>query len=180
MTNQVWTKITFPAYALRIAAVAAAIDEECPDEPDARADDQDAPDGGLAAIAGNTHDGFNTLAPVLQKHRIPHDRWTEADFERAELIVYFRTGQTKKQDYYYSQFCANGQAIVYIEELKKLLQMAKKGAAAGKALKALLDDHTIPPLRDFIVPPKRLKKRLTAADPNTAKETMTVAAQPQQ
>lgn len=165
MTDQIWTKITFPAYALRIAAATAAIDEESPEEHDAPTGDQDVPDGSLTGIAGNTYDGFKSLESVLREYMIPYDMWTEADFERAELIVYYRPGKTKKKDYSYNQFCANGQAVVYTEELTKLLKMAKSGAAVKKALKALLDDHTITPLRDLITPSERLKKLLTATTP---------------
>ncbi len=169
MTDQVWTKITFPAYALRILAVTAAIDEECPEEDDASVDDHAAP-GTLAAIAGNTHDGFDSLEPVLKHLRIPYDRWTEADFERAELNVYYRPGRIKKHDYSYKQFCANGRAVVYIDELTELLRTARNGAVGEKALKALADNHNVPSLIDLIKPPERLKNHLTLPDPAVLKD----------
>lgn len=170
MSDQIWTKITFPSFALRIPAVTAAIDEESPEEHNTHTGDQDAPEGSITAIAGNTHDGFDTLGGVLQRHRIPYDMWTEADFERAELTVYYRTGKTKKQDYFYNQFFSNGRAILTVDEITALLKKAKSGAAVRKALKNLLDDHTIPPLKEFVTPPERLMNFLTAPDPATLKE----------
>ncbi len=71
MSDRVWTKIIFPAYAMRIAEVVKAIDQECPEDCDAGVNDQDAPDGALVAIADNTYGGFDILQSVLQKLRIP-------------------------------------------------------------------------------------------------------------
>lgn len=170
MSDQIWTKMTFPAYALRIPAVTAAIDAEAPEEHDSHVGDQDAPEGSITAIAGNTYAGFGMLAEVLKKLRIPYDAWTEADFERAEQTVYYRTGKTKKQDSYYSQYFANGQAILTIDEVTKLMKKANTGAAVKKAINALLESHATPPLKDFVLSPERLKKHMTAPDPATLKD----------
>lgn len=170
MSDQLWTRIIFPAFALRIPEVIDAIDKEQPEERDAAIGDREAPAGSLMAIAGNTYGDFDTLRPVLQNLRIGHDLWTEADFERAELVVYYRPGETKRQDYHFRQYCANGMPIFTKEEIMDLVKKARTGVATGKALKEFLNERSVPPLSNFVTPPARLKKHLTLTDPTTLKD----------
>ncbi len=166
MSDKTWTKLTFPSYALRIPEVVAAIDKKSPEETDASVIENHAPEGTLTAIASLTHGGFDMLQPLLVGLRIPFNLWTEADHESAEKIVYYRPGEHKKQGYTFTQTLADGIPVVQIDEITRAMKR-KNGI---KAVKALLQHRTIPPLRDLAGPPARLIKRLTLPDATTLKE----------
>jgi hypothetical protein len=163
MADKTYTKLSFPAYALRIPDVATALDKESPEEDDAYIDPRAAPKGKLHAIASDTYGEFEFLQPVLVRLRIPFDLWTEADHESAEKIVHYRPGETRKQDYSFTQTLANGEAVVSVAEI----QRATKTKAG---IRKLIEARDVPPLRDLTEAPARLTKLLILPDPAITRE----------
>jgi hypothetical protein len=145
-----------PFYVLRIPEVVTAIEQESPEEIDSGALDNDASKRTSISIASLTKGGFDILQPLLVSLRVPFDLWTEACFDNAENTMHYRLGKRKKQGYTYTQIMANGEPVIPIAEISRVMKRRKD----IKAVNAILRRYTIPPLRDLASPPARLKKRL--------------------